>query len=76
MDKIATIKFKGRLTLDLFRGHDEDDYEPTDFFAGEIHEVLITEGDALKVADLHFNDGALAMNVPVKLFDILPEEPK
>ena len=74
MNKIVTIKFKGRVTLDLFRGL--DDYEPTDFFAGEIHEVLITEGDALKVADLHFNDGALATNVPVKLFDILPEEPK
>lgn len=66
----ATIKFRGNITLRVFQS--EDEYESIDYYAGEIQRVFINKRKGPKVVDLHFEEG-VAMNVPVKLFEVIWE---
>lgn len=74
MDRLVKIKFKGNVTFDVFYGESERDFETTDFFAGEVHEVTFLEDGNRKVIDVQFGDGTIAFNVPVKLFEIVQGE--
>jgi hypothetical protein len=71
VDIPVKIKFKGNVTLDVFYGESERDFETTDFFAGEVHEVTFLEDGSRKVIDIEFGNVTIAFNVPVKLFDIV-----
>jgi hypothetical protein len=68
MDQNKTIRFKGKVTIDVFYGEGEEDYDPTDFFPNEFHDVTILEMNK-NTADIEFGDGTVAFNVPVKLFE-------
>lgn len=65
------IKFKGRVTLDVYYGCGGDDFEPTDFFPNEVHEVTLLENGDDRTRDVEFFDGTIAISVPMKLFYIM-----
>ena len=73
MNKIVTIKFKGRITLDVYFGDDEDNFEPTDFFAGEEHEVFLQTGNNSRLVDIEFENGNVVFQVSTKLFEVVKE---
>ena len=72
MKNTVTIKFRGRTTLELY--HSEDEYDIVDFYPGETQEVELVPRSDSKFVTIHFDDGSMAMNVPVKLFFVISED--